>query len=161
MAANVCWARDFTSDVLTDGRRFRALNVLDEFNRQLLGVEIAFSLPAKRVVQVLTRLVECQGQGRPAQLRPDNGPEFSSARLSEWGEQPGSTLHRIQAGKPTQNACVERFNGSFRRELFAAHLFRSLAHVRQLVAEWRHDYNTQRPHQALNFMTPIEFKQAA
>jgi len=144
---------------LTDGRRFRTLNVLDDYNRELLGVEIDFSLPASRVVQVLTRLVECQG--RPAQLRTDNGPEFSSAKLSEWGEQQDITLHWIQPGKPTQKAYIERFNGSFRCELLAAHLFRSLAQVRQLVAEWRHDYKAQRPHQSLSFMIPIEFKQAA
>ncbi len=81
MAANVCWSPDFTSDMLTDGRRFRTLNVLDDFNRQLLGVEIDFFLPASRVVQVLTRLVECHGC--PAQLRTDNGPESISARLRE------------------------------------------------------------------------------
>ncbi|MGI4740785.1 MAG: IS3 family transposase [Janthinobacterium lividum] len=158
-SANVCWSLDFTSDVLTYGRRLRTLHVLDDYNRQLLGVEIDFSLPAARVVQVLTRLVEYHG--RPAQLRTDNGPEFSSARLSDWCEKQGIDLHLIQSGKPTQNAYIERFNGSFRRELLDAHLFRSLAHVRQLVAEWMHDYNTQRPHQALNFMTPIEFKHAA
>ncbi|RSK47194.1 IS3 family transposase [Hymenobacter rigui] len=158
-AANGCWSLDFTSDVLTDGRRFRTLNVLDDYNRELLGVEIDFSLPASRVVQVLTRLVECYG--RPAQLRTDNGPEFISTKLSEWCAQQSITLHWIQPGKPTQNAYIERFKGSFRRELLDAHLFRSLAHVRQLVDEWRHDYNTQRPHQALHFMTPLEFKQAA
>jgi putative transposase len=158
-AANVCWSLDFTSDVLTDGRRFRTLNVLDDYNRELLGVEIDFSLPAARVVQVLTRLVE--SYGRPAQLRTDNGPEFISTRLSEWCEAQGIVLHWIQPGKPTQNAYIERFNGSFRRELLDAHLFRSLAHVRQLVDEWMLEYNTQRPHQALNFMTPSEFKQAA
>jgi putative transposase len=144
---------------LTDGRRFRTLNVLDDYNRELLGVEIDFSLPASRVVQLLTRLAECHGC--PAQLRTDNGPEFISAKLSEWCEQQVIMLHWIQPGKPTQNAYIERFNGSFRRELLDAHLFRSLAHVRQLVEGWRHDYNTQRPQQALNFMTPIEFKQAA
>ena len=81
VAANLCWLLDFTSDVLTDGRRFRTLNVLDDYNRQLLGVEIDFSSPASRVVQVLTRLVDCHGL--PAQLRTDNGPDFISARLSE------------------------------------------------------------------------------
>lgn len=91
VAANVCWSLDFTSDVLTDSRRFRTLNVRDDFNRQLLGVEIDFSLLASRVVQVLPRLVECHG--RSAQLRTDNGPEFSSARLSEWCEQQGIILH--------------------------------------------------------------------
>ena len=158
-AANVCWSLDFTSDVLPDGRRFRTLNVLDDYNRELLGVEIDFSLPASRLGQVLTRLVECHGC--PTQLRTDNGPEFVSAKLSEWCEQQGSTLHWIQPGKPTQPASIERFTGSFRRELLDAPLFRSLAQVRQLVDEWRHDYNTQRPHQALNFRTPIEFKYAA
>ena len=158
-AANGCWSLDFTSDVLTDGRRFRTLNVLDDYNRQLLGVEIDFSLPAARVVQVLARLVECHG--RPVQLRTDNGPEFISARLTEWCEAQGVILHWIQPGKPTQNAYIERFNGSFRRELLDAYLFRSLAHVRQLVGDWMLNYNTLRPHQALNFMTPLEFKQAA
>jgi putative transposase len=157
--ADLCWALDFTSDVLTDGRRFRALNVLDDYNRQLLGVEIDFSLPDSRVVQVLTRLVDYHGS--LAQLRKDNGPEFNSARLSEWCKQLDIVLHWIQPGKPTQNAYIERFNGSFRRELLDAHLFRSLTHVRQLVDEWMHDYNTQRPHQTLNLMTPLEFKQAA
>jgi len=157
--ANGCWSLDFTSDVLTDGRRFRTLNVLDDYNRQLLGVEIDFSLPAARVVQVLTRLVEYHGPH--AQLRTDNGPEFSSAHLSDWCEQQRIALQWIQPGKPTQNAYIERFNGSFRREPLDAHLFRSLAHVRQLVDAWMLDYNTQRPHQALNFMTPLEFKQAA
>ena len=110
-------------------------------------------------MQALTRLVECQSC--PAQLRTDNGPEFISARWSEWGEQQGNVLHWMQLGRATQNAYIERFNGSFRCELLDAHLFCSLAHVRQLVDEWMHGYNTHWPHKALNFMTPPEFKQAA
>jgi putative transposase len=98
-AANVCWSLDFTSGVLTNGRRFRTLNVLDDYNRELLGVEIDFSLPASRVVQVLTRMVYCQGC--PAQLRADNGPEFISTRLSEWCDQQNVILHWIQPDKPT------------------------------------------------------------
>jgi putative transposase len=90
-----------------------------------------------------------------------NDPEFSSAKLSEWCAQQGITLRWIQPGKPTQHAYIERFNDSFRRELLDAHLFRSLALVCQLIVEWWHDYNTQRPHQALNFRTPLEFKQTA
>jgi putative transposase len=122
-------------------------------------VKIDFSLPTSRVVQVLTCVIECHGC--PAQLRTDNGPAFISAKLSEWCEQQGIALHWIQPGKPTQNAYIERFNGPFRRELLNAHQFRSLAYVRQLLDEWQHNYNTQWPHQALNFMTPLEFKQAA
>ncbi len=89
-------------------------------------------------------------------MHPDNGPEFISTKLSEWHEQQSIIPRWIQLGKPTQNAYIERFNGSFRRELLGAHRFRSLAHVRQLVEEWRHDYNTQRSHQALNFTIPLE-----
>jgi putative transposase len=112
-----------------------------------------------RVAQVLTRLIE--RHGRPGQLRTDNKPEFSSTRLSEWCEQQPIALRYIQSGKLPQNAYIERFKGSFRRGLLDAHLFYSLAHVRQLVDEWMLDYNIQRPHQALNFRTPIEFKLAA
>lgn len=105
IAASVCWSLDCTSDVLTDGRRFRTLNVLDDYNRQLLGVETDFSLPAARVVHVLTRLVKCHGP--PTQLRTDNGPEFISTRLSEWCEAQGIVLHWIQPGKLTHK-CVHR-----------------------------------------------------
>ncbi len=157
---NVCWSLDFTSDALTDGRRFRTLNVLDDFNRQVLGIEVDFSLPAGRVVRLLAQLVE--QHGRPAKLRCDNGPEFISAALGEWCEAQSIVLHWIQPGKPTQNAYVERFNGSFRREVLDAYLFTTLRQVRhQLLTEWMHDYNTLRPHQALGFLTPMEFKQAA
>lgn len=156
---NGCWSLDFTSDALTDGRRFRTLNVLDDFNRQVLGIEVDFSLPATRVVRLLGQLVE--QHGRPEKLRCDNGPEFISAVLREWCETQGIVLHWIQPGKPTQNAYVERFNGSFRREVLDAYLFTTLRQVRHLLTEWMHDYNTLRPHQALGFLTPMEFKQAA
>ena len=156
---NECWSLDFTSDTLTDGRRFRTLNVIDDFNRQVLGVEVDFCLPATRVVRLLTQLVE--QYGRPAKLRCDNGPELISSALSEWCEAQGIALHWIQPGKPTQNAYIERFNGSFRREVLDAYLFTSLQQVRALLTEWMHDYNTLRPHQALGFLTPMEFKQAA
>ena len=156
---NACWSLDFTSDALTDGRRFRTLNVIDDFNREVLGIEVDFSLPAVRVVRLLAQLAT--QHGRPAKLRCDNGPELISTALSEWCEDQGIVLHWIQPGKPTQNAYVERFNGSFRREVLDAYLFTSLQQVRRLLTEWMNDYNTLRPHQALNFLTPLEAKQAA
>ena len=156
---NGCWSLDFTSDALTDSRRFRTLNVIDDFNRQVLGIEVDFSLPATRVVRLLAQLVE--QHGRPEKLRCDNGPEFISAVLCEWCEAQGIILHWIQLGKPTQNAYVEHSNGSFRREVLDAYLFTTLRQVRHLLTEWMHDYNTLRPHQALGFLTPMEFKQAA
>jgi len=88
----------------------------------------------------------------------DNGPEFISSALSEWCEQKGIQLCWIQPGKPTQNAYIERLNGSFRRDVLDAYLFTSIGQVRQIVAEWLVEYNTLRPHQALGFLTPSEFK---
>ena len=117
-----------------------------------------FSLPAHRVTRFLDRLVA--HQGKPRRLRSDNGPEFISQELQTWCKTNGVELHWIEPGKPTQNAYIERFNGTFRREVLNAHTFRSLGHTRQLVAEWLVEYNTERPHQALGFMTPVEFRQA-
>ena len=123
----------FTSDALTDGRRFRTLNVIDDFNRKVLGIEVDFSLPAVRVVRLLAQLIT--QYGRPAKLRCDNGPALISSALSEWCEGHGIILHWIYPGKPTQNAFVEHFNGSFRREALDAHLFTSLQQVRRLLTE--------------------------
>ncbi len=155
---NQVWSLDFISDALRDGRRFRTLNVLDDYNREALGVEVDYSLPAKRVIRFLEQLLE--SYGKPDCLRCDNGPEFISTALTEWCEAKEIRLHWIQPGKPTQNAFIERFNGSFRREVLNAYLFRNLAQVRQVVENWLKVYNTERPHQALGFMTPIDFKQA-
>ncbi len=145
-------------DAVSEPHRRPGLNVLDDFNRQALGVEIDYSLPAKRVIRFLEQLME--SHGKPACLRCDNGPEFISTALTEWCEMKEIQLHWIQPGKPTQNAFIERFNGTFRREVLNAYLFRNLAQVREVVEGWLGDYNTERPHQALGFMTPIEFKQA-
>lgn len=158
-AANQVWSLDFMSDALRDGRRFRTLNVLDDYNRQALGVEIDYSLPAGRVIRLLQRLVDAYGV--PTKLRCDNGPEFISAVLSEWCEQQGIEWYWIQPGKPTQNAYIERFNGTFRREVLDAYSFANLAQAREVVDGWLDDYNTKRPHQALGFLTPMEFKEAA
>lgn len=159
VAANQCWSLDFMSDALTDGRRFRTLNVIDDYNRQLLGMEIDFSLPASRVVRLLDQLVDQYGQ--PQKLRSDNGPEFISTVLSEWCERKGLDWQWIQPGKPTQNAYIERFNGTFRREVLDAYLFANLKAVRETAHAWQQEYNTLRPHQALNFMTPIEYRKVA
>lgn len=158
-APNQCWSLDFVSDALTDGRRFRTLNVVEDWNREVLGIEVDFSLPAARVVALLTQLVA--RHGTPAQLRVDNGPELISHALQDWCRLTGVNLHWIEPGKPTQNAYIERFNGSFRRELLDQYLFSSLRQVREQCQQWQHDYNHLRPHEALNFLTPIEFRQAA
>lgn len=155
--ANQMWSMDFMLDVLTDGRCFRTLNVMEDYNREALAVEVDFSLPAGRVIRCLEQLIEIHG--KPANIRCDNGPEFISSALSEWCEQKGIQLCWIQPGKPTQNAYIERLNGTFRREVLDAYLFTSIGQVRQVVEEWLVEYNTLRPHQALGFLTPSEFKQ--
>lgn len=158
-ACNSCWSLDFTSDSLTDGRKFRTLNVLDDYNREALGIEIDYSLPSQRVIRLLDRLVE--QQGKPQRLRSDNGPEFISQALQDWCVDKKIILHWIEPGKPTQNAYIERFNGTFRREVLNANVFRSLTQVRRTVEVWLGEYNTERPHQALAFWTPAEYRQVA
>lgn len=158
-ACNGCWSLDFTSDSLTDGRKFRTLNVLDDYNREALGIDVDYSLPAQRVIHLLDRLVE--QYGKPERLRSDNGPEFISQALQDWCADKQVVLHWIEPGKPTQNAYIERFNGTFRREVLNANIFSNLAQVRRAVNAWLVEYNTERPHQALKFMTPVEYRQVA
>ena len=147
------------SDALTDSRRFRTLNVVEDWNREVLGIEVDFSLPATRIVALLTTLVS--RHGIPARIRVDNGPELINQVLQTWCQGQGIDLHLIQPASPTQNAYIERFNGSFRRELLNAYLFNNLRQVREQCQLWQYDYNHLRPHQALNFLIPIEFRQAA
>ena len=130
-------------------------NVLDDFNRESLAIEVDTSMPSLRVIRVLNRIIE--QRGKPTTLRSDNGPEFISHLLQQWCEDNAITLQYIQPGEPTQNAYIERKNGSIRRELLNAYLFTSLAEVRCLSEEWRIDYNTERPHKSLGYLSPISY----
>ncbi len=152
---NKSWSMDFMSDSLVDGRRFRLLNIIDDFNRESLAIEVDNSLPALRVIRVLERLLD-QRQ-KPESIRVDNGPEFISEKLKVWCEERQIRLMFIQPGKPVQNAFIERKNGSMRKELLDAYLFFTLDEVRMLAEEWRMDYNHERPHAALGFVPPAEF----
>ncbi len=152
---NGMWAVDFMSDMLYSGTRFRTLNVLDEGNREALAVEVALSLPAARVTQVLDQLVALHGA--PSALRCDNGPEFVSVELTTWCRRHGVRLLHIQPGKPNQNAYIERFNGSYRKEVLDAYLFGSLDDVRVETERWLTIYNTRRPHDSLGRVPPLTF----
>ena len=145
------------SDSLIDGRRFRLLNVIDDFNRESLAIEVDTSLPTLRVIRVLERLIV--ERGVPANIRCDNGPEFISHKLEEWcsHESRKINLQFIQPGRPMQNAYIERKNGSMRRELLNAYIFTSLAEVRELCSQWRQDYNMSRPHKSLRYLSPVEY----
>ena len=152
---NEIWSMDFMCDSLVDGRRFRLLNVIDDYNRESLAIEVDTSLPALRVIRTLNRLIEIRT--KPKMIRVDNGPEFISERLQQWCETHQIMLQFIQPGKPVQNAFVERNNGSLRKELLDAYLFYSLQEVREMSEQWRQDYNCERPHESLGFVPPIEF----
>jgi putative transposase len=151
---NASWSMDFMSDALLSGRKFRTLNLMDDYNREILGIEVDTSLPAERVVRVLDQIIDWRGT--PKRIRVDNGPEFISSKLGLWCEEKGIVLQFIQPGKPTQNAYIERFNGSFRKDVLDAYLFENLNQVRVLAEEWMDDYNYQRPHDALNGRSPAD-----
>lgn len=152
---NQGWSMDFMCDSLVDGSRFRLLNVIDDYNRESLAIEIDTSLPALRVIRTLEQLIE--RRTKPQSIRVDNGPEFISDRLQQWCDDKKIRLQFIQPGKPMQNGFVERNNGSLRKELLNAYLFYNLQEVREMAQEWQHDYNCSRPHQALGFVPPVEY----
>lgn len=158
-APNQVWSIDFMSDSLVDGRKFRLFNVMDDFNRESLAIEVDTSLPSLRVIRVLEKLIA--ERGCPANIRCDNGPEFISHKLEQWcnNENRKISLQFIQPGRPMQNAYIERKNGSLRRELLNAYLFYSLAEVRAMSEEWRIDYNTERPHKSLKYLSPLAYLQ--
>ncbi len=152
---NDIWALDFMADSLYDGRKFRTLNVIDEGNREALGIEVATSIPAWRVVRVLEELVEMHGQ--PRAIRLDNGSELTSSVFTEWCQERQIELLFIQPGKLDQNAYIERFNRTFRHEVLNAYVFESLDQVREIVETWLREYNDERPHDSLGSVPPTQF----
>ena len=156
---NQRWAMDFVHDYLADGRRLRTLNVLDAFTRECHAIEVDTSLAGGRVVRVLDELVA--KHGKPDGITVDNGPEFISQALDRWAFANGVALHFIQPGKPVQNAHVESFNGRFRDECLSQAHFPTLARARVEIELWRVDYNTERPHSALDYPTPAAFGELA
>jgi len=152
---NQTWSLDFMSDALSNRRTFRTLNVLDDFNREALWIEVDTSLPAERVVRVLEQLLDWRG--KPVRIRMDNGPELISRRLESWAREKNIELLHIQPGKPAQNAYIERFNRTYREDVLDAYLFDDLEEVRIITERWLEDYNTIRPHEALQGLAPRQF----
>jgi putative transposase len=152
---NVCWSIDFMSDALIGGIKFRTLNVIDDYHRKAIGIAIAFSMPAKYVTDQLDRWCQCYGY--PEMIRTDNGPEFVSIHFQNWAKQRKIELRHIQPGKPAQNGFVERFNRTYRGDVLDANQFFSLQEVISITEEWILEYNTIRPHQALNNLPPEIF----
>ncbi len=129
--------------------------MIDDCNREALAIEIATSVSSKRVIRTLEQLIDWRG--KPAAIRVDNGPEFTSADFACWCRENGISIHYTQPGKPMQNGFIERFNGSYRREILDAYLFVELEEVRGLTSEWMEEYNSRRPHEALGNLTPKEW----
>ena len=153
---NQVWSIDFMSDSLWDGRKIRLLNVIDDFNREVLSIETDTSLPTLRVIRTLESIAKFRDL--PKMIRVDNGPEFISSKLDIWCKEHKIELIFIQPGEPTQNAYIERLNGTLRRDILNAYVFKSVQEVREITAEWMIDYNYNRPHKSLNNKSPIEYR---
>jgi len=154
-APDQAWSIDFVADQLQDGTRFRALTILDVYTREGVAIEVGQRLKGDDVVRVLNRMK--QHRGVPKVLFCDNGSEFTSQAIDLWAYQNGMKIDFSRPGKPTDNAFVESFNGTFRAECLNAHWFETLAEAKRLIEAWRQEYNESRPHRSLSDRTPTEF----
>jgi len=155
---NQRWSLDFVSDVFAHGRRFRVLGVIDDFTAECLALVADTSLSGLRVARELDAIIA--KRKRPAMIVSDNGPELTSLAILRWQQQTQVDWHYIDYGKPQQNPFAESFNGKLRDEFLNETVFSSLAEVRALLEAWRRDYNEQRPHSRLGWLTPSEFRKA-
>jgi putative transposase len=155
VAPNQVWSMDFVSDSLEHGRRLKCLTIVDDFTKEAVDIVVDHGISGLYVTRVLDRAGRFRGL--PQTIRTDQGPEFTGRALDQWAYQHGIELRLIEAGKPTQNAYVESFNGKFRDECLNEHWFGTLDEAREIVGTWRNDYNQHRPHSALDYQTPAEF----
>lgn len=154
---NERWSMDFMSDNLSSGRRLRLLTIVDDYSRLCHRIEVDTSIGGARITDILNEI--SLREGLPESITIDNGPEFISKALDAWAYQRGVKLNFIRPGKPVENAYIESFNGKLRDECLNEHWFLNLDHARQLIEEWRIDYNRERPHSSLSNLTPEEFLQ--
>ena len=152
---NHIWSMDFMRDSLADGRAIKVLSVVDEYTRKCFRIEVDTSINGMRVTRVLSEIAQLEDL--PQIIVIDNGPEFISNALDAWAYQRGVKLTFIRPGKPVENAYIESFNGRFRDECLNEHWFLSIEHARRIIEKWRIDYNSERPHSSLGYLTPEEF----
>ena len=155
LAENEEWAADFMSDALVDGRRIRTFNIIDHFNRFVKGIKIGTNLPARVIIDYLEQRIDLYG--KPKRIRTDNGPEFRSKLFQKWLRNNGIEWSRIQKGKPQQNAIIERFNKTYREDVLDANIFRTVEQANEITQIWLKEYNHGRPHQSLNYQTPVNY----
>ena len=158
LGMNQSWSMDFVMDQLFDGRKFRALTVVDNFSRKCLAIHAGQSLKGSDVVDVMQRVI-IERNGPPVRIQVDNGSEFISKDLDKWAYDKGVTLDYSRPGKPTDNPYIESFNGSFRDECLNVHWFMSLDDAQDKIEAWRMDYNSFRPHSSIDDLTPDEFEE--
>jgi len=151
---NQTWSMDFMHAQLSDGRSFRTFNVIDDFNREGLAVEVDISLPALRVIRALDQVIEWRG--KPKAIRCDNGPEYISRALAAWAKKHGIRLMFIQPGNPQQNAYVERYNRTVRYDWLNQHMFMSVEEAQNSATAWLWTYNNERPNMAIGGITPVQ-----
>ncbi len=149
----VRWSLDFVSDTFGAVRRFRMLNVIDDYTRECLALVADTSISGHRVARELDRIIRLYG--KPETIVSDNGTELTSRAILDWQNRTGIAWHYIDPGKPQQNGFVESFNGRLRDECLNEEVFDSLAHARRILAHWRHDYNHIRPHSSLGGLAPV------
>jgi len=154
-AQNECWSMDFVSDQLFDGRRIRVLTLVDNHTRESLALHPSQRVRSMDVVEVLERVT--QTKGFPRRIKVDNGPEFISKDLDRWAYWNNVELDFSRPGRPSDNAFIEAFNSRFRQECLNEHWFLSLEDAKQKIEAWRIQYNSERPHSALDYQTPEEF----
>ena len=152
-AVNQRWSIDFVSDQLANGRRFRVLNIVDDYSRECVSQIVDFSISGQRLAREFDRLT----RQLPKTIVCDNGPEFTSKAMFFWAKRTGVKLHFIQPGKPTQNAFVESFNGKFREYCLNLNWFAGLEDARLTIERWRQHYNHVRPHRSLGKKPPAVF----
>ena len=152
---DVTWSMDFMHDSLENGKSVRTLNIIDDFNREILNITIDSSLPSSKVICQLEQLIEWRG--KPEKIRVDNGPEFIAEKMKDYCNKENIELSFIQPGKPTQNSLIEKFNRTFRTEFLSVYLFENIKQMRNYAEIWMWMYNNERPHSALQYLTPRDF----
>ena len=153
---NITWSMDFVTDVLQSNRKFRVLNVIDDSDRVAVAQKVAHSIPASRLIRFMEEII--WEKGKPTNIRCDNGPEFISHEFQDWCDGNGIKILYTQPGCPTQNSYIERFNGSYRRAVLDAYIFRTLDDVREITEKWTGYNNNEKPHDSLNNLAPMEYR---
>jgi putative transposase len=152
---NLTWSLDFMEDRLENGRKFRTLNIIDDYNREALAIEVDYSFPSLKVIDMVKRVIEWRG--KPEEIRSDNGTEFTAKVFNDFCENSKILPVKIQKGKPMQNGYIERFNRHYREEVLDMHIFENINQVREKTEDFVDDYNNNHPHDSLANMSPIEF----